>query len=357
MGCLWACCTWNGAATSWRSPRTKSTSSPEHEDLQPVLRRVLTVDPGMQHILALAGKVAASNCTVLLSGETGTGKGLLAHCIHLASDRRERRFIAVNCAALPEPLLESELFGHVRGAFTGADAEKKGLFEAANGGTVFLDEVGKTSLFMQGKLLQFLDSMEVRPVGSNLYRKVDVRVLCASKGNLRELVEQGQLLEDLYFRLNDFPLVIPPLRARRGDIRLLAEHYLRQLTAEMKRPIPGFTRQAMQVLESYAWPGNVRELEKCVKRAIILGDERQPISTRHLPDEVKSLENRAVESAVMEERMTLRERIALVESQVIRAALQRAGGNKSEVARVLGISYPSLLQKIKLYGTGAEPEA
>jgi len=199
--------------------------------------------------------------------------------------------------------------------------------------------------------------MEVRPVGSNLYKKVDVRVLCASKGNLRELVEQGQLLEDLYFRLNDFPLVIPPLRARRGDIRLLAEHYLRQLSTEMKRPIPGFTRQAMQVLETYSWPGNVRELEKCVKRAIILGEERQPIAARHLPDEVKSPENRAVESAVSEASMSLRERIALVEAQVIRSALRRAGGNKSEVARVLGISYPSLLQKIKLYGVGSESES
>ena len=330
---------------------------PGREALHPVMRRVLTVDPGMLRILALAERVAGSNCTVLLAGETGTGKGLLAHCIHLASERRDRRFIALNCAALPEPLLESELFGHVRGAFTGADAEKKGLLEAANGGTVFLDEVGKTSLFMQGKLLQFLDSMEVRPVGSNLYRKVDVRVLCASKGNLRDLVEQGQLLEDLYFRLNDFPIVIPPLRARRGDIRLLAEHYLRVLSAEMKRSIPGFSRQAMQILESYSWPGNVRELEKCVKRAIILGEDRQPITVRHLPDEVKSAETRATEAAVAEEGLTLRERVALLESQVIRSALLRTAGNKSEAARLLGVSYPSLLQKIKLYGVGFEPEA
>jgi transcriptional regulator with GAF, ATPase, and Fis domain len=331
--------------------------TPEREALHPALRRVVTADASMVRLLALSQKVASSNCTVLLAGETGTGKGLLAHCIHLMSERRSKRFIALNCAALPEPLLESELFGHVRGAFTGADSEKMGLLEAANGGTVFLDEVGKTSLFMQGKLLQFLDSMEVRPVGANVFKKVDVRVLCASKGNLRELVEQGLFLEDLYYRLNDFPIGIPPLRARRGDIRLLAEQYLVRFAAEMHKPIPGFSRQAMQILEGYAWPGNVRELEKCVKRAVILADDRQPITVRHLPDEVKSPGSRAVENSVTQEGLTLREHVSQVESQVIRSALRRSAGNKSEAARMLGISYPSLLQKIKLYGAAGQPEA
>jgi transcriptional regulator with PAS, ATPase and Fis domain len=322
-------------------------------DLHPALRRILTADAAMYRVLALAQKVANSNCTVLLSGETGTGKGLLAHGIHLMSERRGRKFLALNCAALPEPLLESELFGHVRGAFTGAETDKVGLFEAASGGTVFLDEVGKTSLFMQGKLLQFLDSMEVRPVGANVFRKVDVRVICATKASLRELVTQGLLLEDLYFRLNDFPLTIPPLRQRKGDVKLLAEHYLRQATAELHKQVPGFSRQAMQILQDYSWPGNVRELEKSVKRAVILGEERQPITVRHLPDEMKSAGNRAVEESAAQEGLSLREHVAQVESQVIQAALRRAAGNKSEAARLLAISYPSLLQKVKLYGLQA----
>jgi transcriptional regulator with PAS, ATPase and Fis domain len=323
-------------------------------DISPALSRIITTDAAMFQILALAEKVSSSNCTVLLSGETGTGKGLLAHCIHMLSDRRTKKFIALNCAALPEPLLESELFGHVRGAFTGADSDKIGLLEAANGGTVFLDEVGKTSLFMQGKLLQFLDSSELRPVGANVFKKVDVRVICASKANLRDLVAQGLLLEDLYYRLNDFPLTIPPLRDRRGDIKPLAAHYLRQFAAEMHKQIPGLSRQAMQLLHEYSWPGNVRELEKCIKRSVILADDRQPITVRHLPEEVKSPGQRAIENAAYQAGLSLREHVAQLEAQVIQASLRKAAGNKSEAARMLGISYPTLLQKLKLYGTGLE---
>jgi transcriptional regulator with GAF, ATPase, and Fis domain/Flp pilus assembly protein TadD len=332
---------------------------PQHgrEDIHPALQRLITADPSMFQLMLLAEKVAGSNCTVLLSGETGTGKGLLAHSIHMMSERHGRKFMALNCAALPEPLLESELFGHVRGAFTGADSDKMGLLEAAHGGTVFLDEVGKTSLFMQGKLLQFLDSSEVRPVGSNTFKKVDVRVICASKSNLRDASAQGSFLEDLYYRLNDFPLAIPPLRDRRGDIKLLVDFYLRRYAVEMKKQIPGLSRQAMQILQGYSWPGNVRELEKCIKRAVILADDRQPITVRHLPDDVKSPERRALETCMMQEGLTLREHVAQVEAQIIHTCLRRAAGNKSEAARMLGISYPSLLQKIKLYGTSTGPAA
>jgi transcriptional regulator with PAS, ATPase and Fis domain len=207
---------------------------------------------------------------------------------------------------------------------------------------------------MQGKLLQFLDSSEVRPVGANAFKKVDVRVLCASKSNLRDASAQGTFLEDLYYRLNDFPITIPPLRDRRGDIKLLVDFYLRRFAEEMKKQLPGLSRQAMQILHAYAWPGNVRELEKCIKRAVILADEHQPITVRHLPDDVKSPERRALESCLMQEGLTLREHVAQVEAQVIQACLRRAAGNKSEAARMLGISYPSLLQKIKLYGTTVE---
>lgn len=321
------------------------------EALHPSLRRVITQDPSMIRVLRLAEKVARSNCTVLLSGETGTGKGLLAHCVHQMSQRRGKKFIALNCAALPEPLLESELFGHVRGAFTGAETHKIGLFEAAHGGTVFLDEVGKTSLFMQGKLLQFLDSSEVRPVGSNEFRTVDVRVICASKADLMQLVESGQFLEDLYYRLNDFPITIPPLRDRPGDVDLLLEHYLGRLREELHKETREVSRQALQLLREHAWPGNVRELEKTIKRAMILADDRGPITVSHLPEEMQRRWSDAESSGgAYHEGLSLREHLAEVEARIIQECLQRANGNKSEVARILGISYPSLLQKIKQHG-------
>jgi transcriptional regulator with GAF, ATPase, and Fis domain/tetratricopeptide (TPR) repeat protein len=341
-------------AEHYREQLETPEAQPGRDDLHPAMRRLITTDASMLRVMALAQKVAASTCTVLLSGETGTGKGLLAHGIHMASERRGRKFVALNCAALPEPLLESELFGHARGAFTGADSDKMGLLEAATGGTVFLDEVGKTSLFMQGKLLQFLDSSEVRPVGSNVFRKVDVRVIVATKGNIKELVSQGLFLEDLYYRLNDFPITIPPLRSRRGDVKPLVEHYLHRYRSEMQKTIPGVSRQAMQLLEAYAWPGNVRELEKCIKRAVILADDRQPITVRHLPDELKALSD-GVDEAADPAGLTLREHVAQLESHLIQVCLRRSDGNKSEAARMLGISYPSLLQKIKLYGSVAEP--
>ena len=324
-------------------------------ELHPVLQRVVTQDTNMFRVLALCEKVARSNCTVLFSGETGTGKGLLAHSVHELSDRRGKKFIALNCAALPEPLLESELFGHVRGAFTGADTNKMGLFEAAHGGTVFLDEVGKTSLFMQGKLLQFLDSSEVRPVGSNEFRRVDVRVICASKADLMQLVEAGSFLEDLYYRLNDFPIAIPPLRTRAGDIRLLVDYYLERLSRELHKPIPGVSRAAMQRLGEHAWPGNVRELEKTIKRALILADEGQPISINHLPADLqKGGPVAAPDDSDVFVGLSLREQLAQVESRTIEACMRRTAGNKSEAARILGISYPSLLQKIKQYGVGLD---
>jgi transcriptional regulator with GAF, ATPase, and Fis domain/tetratricopeptide (TPR) repeat protein len=333
--------------------------SPEPERsggaLHPALSRVITADPAMFRVLALSEKVAHSNCTVLLGGETGTGKGLLAWCVHQISERHSRKFIALNCAALPEQLLESELFGHVRGAFTGAEATKIGLLEAAHGGSVFLDEVGQTSLFMQGKLLQFLDSSEVRPVGSNEFRKVDVRVICASKSDLREQVEKGRFLEDLYYRLNDFPVTIPPLRERVGDVKLLIDHCLTRYATELHKRITGISRQAMHVLQQYAWPGNVRELEKCVKRAVILAEEGGPIGVRHLPDEIQFPERRRSEAAVVQEGLTLREHLSRVEAELIAASMRKSAGNKSEAARILGISYPNLLQKIKLYG--CEPSA
>ncbi|MHC4324212.1 MAG: sigma-54 interaction domain-containing protein, partial [Planctomycetota bacterium] len=247
---------------------------------------IVTENQSMLKLLNLAERVAHSDATVLLQGETGTGKGLIAYAVHLLSGRRNKKFIHVNCAAMPESLLESELFGHVRGAFTGAIADKDGLLKQAHGGTIFLDEIGKTSLAMQGKLLQFLDNSSVRKVGSNDLVQVDVRVICASKANLLQLCDAGNFLEDFFYRINDFPLTVPPLRDRKDDIQLLFYYYLHKMTAEMSKNIDTVSKKALERLKTYHWPGNVRELEKVVKRAIILADDGETIDLVHFPPEL-----------------------------------------------------------------------
>ncbi|MCH7548144.1 MAG: sigma 54-interacting transcriptional regulator [Candidatus Krumholzibacteriota bacterium] len=301
----------------------------------------------MIQLLNLAERVAHSDATVLLQGETGTGKGLIAYAIHLLSERRDQEFVHVNCAALPEQLLESELFGHVRGAFTGAFSDKRGLLLQGDRGTIFLDEIGKTSLAMQGKLLQFLDNNKVRRVGSNDYISVDVRLICASKVNLLEMVQDGRFLEDFFYRINDFPLVVPPLRERREDIPLLMNHYIEKLSRHMNKVIDGASDVFIEKLREYDWPGNVRELEKIIKRAIILADENDTLDVEHLAREV--LEEKIPPPAPEEEELSLRDRISRLEHEQIRQALERHSGNKSRAAIHLGISYPNLLSKIKRY--------
>jgi transcriptional regulator with GAF, ATPase, and Fis domain len=308
---------------------------------------IITQNQDMLEVLALARKVAPSDLTVLLSGETGTGKGLLASSIHSLSPRSGRKLLSINCAAIPETLLESELFGHVKGAFTGAHGDKKGLLAEAEGGTVFLDEVGKMSLGMQGKMLHFLDSRVVRPVGSNVESEVDVRIICASKMDLNEMGKKGAFLEDLYYRMLDFPLVIPPLRDRTDDIPVLVRHFVGRFSRELKVEIPSLDPSFMNSLMGYAWPGNVRELEKALKRAIILAQGDGVLRREHLPVVVTgSLGS----SGSRDEIPTLRETIAGVECQEIARALTRSGWNKSKAARDLGVSYPNLLNKIKHYG-------
>jgi len=291
--------------------------------------------------------VAHSNATVLLQGETGTGKGLIAYAVHLLSERRERNFVHVNCAAMPETLLESELFGHVKGAFTGAYADKEGLLKKAHGGTIFLDEIGKTSLSMQGKLLQFLDTSKIRRVGSNDLETVDVRVICASKADLMTLCQEGRFLEDLFYRINDFPLTVPPLRRRKEDISLLFFHYLRKHSREVNKVLTDVTDEAMSLLQSYYWPGNVRELEKLVKRAVILADDGEVIGPQHLPAEVVRAPKDA--DGGPKTITTLRDQIEVLERREILGALERCAWNKSRAAIELGVSYPNLLAKIKRY--------
>jgi two-component system response regulator AtoC len=300
-------------------------------------------------VLGLARKVAPSDLTVLLNGETGTGKGLLAYSIHALSHRADRRFLSINCAAIPEALLESELFGHKRGSFTGAHSDKRGLLAEAEGGTVFLDEIGKLPLGMQGKLLHFMDTKVVRPVGSNTEFTVDVRIICASKSDLHEMALEGLFLEDLYYRLLDFPLVIPPLRERPDDIELLVRHFVTRFSRDLGCQPPALDRVFLDQLLQHSWPGNIRELEKALKRAIVLAQDDGVLRPEHLP--------RAMAVAAPERQAaqpTLREAIAEVECREITRALRASGGNKSAAARSLQISYPSLLKKLKIYGIASD---
>jgi len=315
-------------------------------DLPEATQDIITRDPGMLDLLHLAGKVAETSAWVLLSGETGTGKGILAYAVHRMSTRRDGRFVHVNCAALPEELLESELFGHVKGSFTGAIQDKPGLIEEANGGTLFLDEVGKTSLKMQAKLLQFLDTREIRRVGANQTVPVDVRLITATKTDLKALAQDGRFLEDLYYRLNDFPLKVPPLRERRGDIALLAGYFLDRYSADFGKDIRSLSKTAIAKLEEFAWPGNVRELEKVIKRALLLAADQEALSSDViiLSDD---LQNGSAQRSGKE--LNLRRQVSGLERQLVLEALERTEGNRSLACKSLGISYPTLLQKIRKY--------
>ncbi|MFO7608133.1 MAG: sigma 54-interacting transcriptional regulator [Candidatus Krumholzibacteriia bacterium] len=308
---------------------------------------IITRNGSMLDVLGLARKVAPSELTVLLNGETGTGKGLLAYSIHALSRRAERRFLSINCAAIPEALLESELFGHKRGSFTGAHSDKRGLLAEAEGGTVFLDEIGKLPLGMQGKLLHFLDTKVVRPVGSNTEFTVDVRIVCASKNDLHRMALEGTFLEDLYYRLLDFPLTIPPLRERPDDVELLARHFVQRFSRDLGAPPPALDRVFLDLLVQHAWPGNVRELEKALKRAIVLAQGDGVLRPEHLPAD---LAGRAFAGEGTGTQPPLKETLAAVECREIARAMGTCGGNKSAAARLLKISYPNLLKKLKHYG-------
>lgn len=344
---FFAACSRLIAMSVYEMVRTERRREPKPKPSVEGFESIVTENVEMIKLLNLAERVAHSNATVLLQGETGTGKGLIAYAVHLLSERRDKRFVHINCAAMPETLLESELFGHAKGSFTGATADKEGLLQEADGGTIFLDEIGKTTLTMQGKLLQFLDTGKVRKVGSNDLRPVDVRVVCASKSDLMDLCHQGRFLEDFFYRINDFPLTVPPLRKRPEDIELLFFHYLRKYSLEMGKNVVDVADDALHVLTSHSWPGNVRELEKVVKRAVILVDEREAIDIRHLPQEmVMSGGNGHGDHKPA----SLRESVEHVEKVAIQQALERTGWNKSKAALELNISYPSLLSKIKRYG-------
>ncbi|MCK4414632.1 MAG: sigma 54-interacting transcriptional regulator [Candidatus Eisenbacteria sp.] len=314
----------------------------------------LTSHLPLKQMFTHLARVGESPASILILGETGTGKGLLAQCIHSASSRRERPFVTVNCAALPEPLLESELFGHVQGSFTGAHRSKRGLFEAADGGTLLLDEISRASLAVQAKLLHVLDSKEVRPVGATQGKRVDVRVLCASNADLREAIRQGQFLEDLFYRLNDFSVLLPPLRDRREDIPLLLTHFYDEACREMGRRPKGIAREVMSLLLDHQWRGNIRELLQVVRRLVALSEDGAWITTDLLPADFASATPAVVPPAgapipVGTNGGGLHGAVEQLEKKILAAALTESGWNRSEVARRLEISYPTVLAKIKRY--------
>jgi DNA-binding NtrC family response regulator len=307
--------------------------------------------PAMMQLAELLRTVAATSSTILISGETGTGKELAARAIHDASPRRNGRFIAINCSAIPETLLEAELFGHVRGAFTGAIANRQGRIEQANRGTLFLDEVGTMSPALQAKLLRVLQAREFERVGDSQTVKVDVRVIAATNSDLKRMVDEGAFREDLFYRLNVIPVRIPPLRERRADIPLLAQHFLDRLSAEAT-PTRGrvtLAQDAQQALMPFSWPGNVRQLENVMERAFALSPGRQQIMANDLPDEVRqaAVSPAAPDLAIPDEGVEMERLVSDFEHTLIRRALERTQGNKRQAADLLHVKRTTLIEKLK----------
>ena len=304
--------------------------------------------PAMQEIFATIERVAPSRATVLLAGESGVGKDLIARAIHFHSPRRDRPLVKINCTAIPENLMESELFGYEKGAFTGATGSKPGKFEQADTGTVFLDEIGDVPAAIQVKLLRILQEREFERLGSNVTRHIDVRVIAATNQDLRAALEQGTFREDLYYRLNVVPLNIPPLRERRPDIPFLANHFLHKLAPDAGRKVEGITDAAMEKLSSYHWPGNVRELENVIERALILCRGKQ-LDVEDIKLETAPRPRPQSDQHFLPEGMTLDQ----FEQEIIREALRRAEGNKSQAARLLGLTRNALRYRLTQMGLEA----
>ena len=323
-------------------------------DLRFGLENLVGHDHRMLKIFDLVQAVADNRTTVLTTGESGTGKSLLARAIHHRSPRRDKPFVEVSCGSLPETLLESELFGHMKGAFTGAIADKPGRFLAADGGTIFLDEINSASPAMQVKLLRFLQERSFEPVGSSETKTVDVRVILATNVDLAQLVAAGGFRQDLYYRINVVTIKMPPLRERAGDILLLANHFLRQFCKETGREIIGFTDEALATLQRYEWPGNVRELENAVERAVVLC--RQPrIDVSDLPESMGSISAKPISTAprlddgIPDEPMSLERALETPERKIIERALQRNDWNRQATAAELDINRTTLYKKMRKY--------
>jgi two-component system response regulator AtoC len=310
-------------------------------------RPIVAASEGMIRVLEVVERAAEFKATVLLTGESGTGKEVLARAIHAQSGRREEAFVAVNCGAIPETLLESELFGHTRGAFTGADRARRGLFAEADGGTLFLDEIGELPVPLQVKLLRVLQEEEVRPLGESKPFLVNVRVIAATSRQLEEEVAAGRFREDLFYRLNVVRIPVPPLRERREDISVLVDHLVGRARETLGKPIRSVADDALARLLAYPWPGNVRELENVIERAVILA-ESDRITLRDLPENVVSPELRPGAPGAGD--LSLRRARKALEADLIERALRATGGNRTHAAKLLEISHRALLYKIKEYG-------
>lgn len=308
------------------------------------LQGLIASSPEMLKVCRTVEKLAPTDVSTLILGESGTGKEVLVKALHSLSDRSNKRLVAINCAAIPEALLESELFGYEKGAFTGAAKTTPGKIEVANGGILFLDEVGDLPMALQAKLLRFLQERVIERIGGRSEIPVDVRVICATHRDLAELIEAGEFREDLYYRINEATIKVPPLRDRQGDNLLLARVLLERFASQLKRPIKGFTPQAIEAIEAYGWPGNVRELENRVKRAVIMADGTQIT--------LEDLELPSKDDEVEQEPFNLREVREKAESRAILRALARTDGNVSKTSELLGVTRPTLYNLMKKYGIG-----
>ncbi len=309
---------------------------------------ILGQTPAMQVLYEMIENVAMSEAPVFINGESGTGKEMVAHAIHKSGPRRDKPFIKVNCAALNENLLESELFGHAKGAYTGADRSRVGRFEAAHGGTIFLDEIGDIPLATQVKLLRVLEEKEIERVGEHTPIKVDVRIVSASNRNLEQLIGEGAFREDLYFRINVFPLTCPPLRERYEDIPMIVQHFIQNNTAKSGKKILGLTPEAMEVLSRYHWPGNVRELRNAIEYAFVLCPSGG-IGKQHLPPKVIGSDPECPPPSVDS-------RGSGTDKETLIRVLRQTGGNQSEAGRILGVSRVTIWKRIKKFGIDVKKE-
>jgi DNA-binding NtrC family response regulator len=310
--------------------------------------------PAFRNVIRAIGEVCESRANVLLTGESGTGKEMAARAVHYNSPRREAPFVALNCAAIPEGLLESELFGHVKGAFTGAVTNRIGRFAQADRGTLFLDEIGDMPLAVQAKILRVLQERAFEPVGSAQTRSVDVRIIAATNKDLQDAIREGKFRDDLFYRLNVFPIALPALRDRAEDIPLLAEHFARQVADEMGRRFGGFTPAALKAMASYGWPGNIRELQNCVERAIIVA-RYDRIDVADLPQYL--FERSADEAKSGKLPSSLDEEMERIERNYLIEALRRADGVQVKAAELLGISERSFWHRVKKYAINIVKQA
>jgi len=337
-------------AVDRKAPSSDGKTSARFDDLD--LGGMVGSSAAMVRLYGLIGRVSGSDATILINGETGTGKGLAARAIHRNSGRAAQAFVSINCGAIPENLLESELFGHVKGAFTGALANKVGKFEQAHGGTIFLDEIGDMSPDLQVKLLRVLEEGEFEPVGGNRTVRVDVRVIAATHRDLEAQVGAGVFREDLYYRLYVIPLLLPPLRERGGDIVLLAEHFLAEFNGRLQAAVSGISDGARGVLQRYGWPGNVRELRNLMERLVVLKPEGE-IGEEDLPVKIRGASAAVVAPvgavALTEEGINLNSAVTEFEKALILQSLEKTQWVKNKAAQLLNLNRTTLVEKIKRY--------